>query len=115
MSAHHEPDGPATARSLLRDILPLVEAVPVAGPPAILLAGPWILLALVLAGPIALLLTIVLALAVAAGIIFALGAIPYLLVRHLRAAVARHASAREQVERHPATAPAPTSISLPGY
>jgi hypothetical protein len=70
-----------------RDISPLLEAVPVAGPPAVLLAGPLVLFALVLAGPVALLITIVVVLAVAAALLVALAAIvasPYLLFRHLR-------------------------------
>jgi hypothetical protein len=38
---------------------PLIGVIPVAGPPVIVVAGPWLLLGLMLAGPFALLLTVV--------------------------------------------------------
>jgi hypothetical protein len=107
MSAHDDPE-----------LSPLIGAVPGEGPPAILLALPWLLLVLLLVGPFALLLTIVVALLAAVLVIAALAAIvasPLLLVRHLRTVRARHAAAR----KHPPTvaggAPSPTSVSLPGY
>jgi hypothetical protein len=74
-------------RPHFRDISPLLEAVPVAGPPAVLLAGPLVLFALLLAGPVALLATLVVVLAAVVALVAALAAIvasPYLLVRHLR-------------------------------
>jgi hypothetical protein len=112
-----------TTRAMLREISPLIGAVPVEGPPVILLAAPWLLLALVLAGPFALLLTFVVALLAAVLDIAAIAAIaasPFLLVRHLRAVRARHAAARERAEpentpRVAGRAPSPTSVSLPGY
>jgi hypothetical protein len=70
-----------------RDISPLLEAVPVAGPPAVLLAGPLVLFALLLAGPVALLVTLVVVAAAVAALLAVIAAIvasPYLLFRHLR-------------------------------
>jgi hypothetical protein len=115
----HQPTG----RTMDREISPLIGAVPVEGPPVILVAAPWLLLALVLAGPFALLITIVVAMLAAVLVIAALAAIvasPYLLVRHLRAVEARRAAAREHTEpENPPTVagrhPSPTSVSLPGY
>jgi hypothetical protein len=100
-----------------RDISPLLEAVPVAGPPAVLLAGPLVLFALLLAGPVALLATLVVVLAVAAALLATLAAIvasPYLLVRHLRA---RHAAPAADAEPLPDDPPAraPAPVSLPVY
>jgi hypothetical protein len=108
-----------TGRTMDREISPLIGAVPVEGPPAILLAVPWLLLVLVLAGPFALLLTIVVAMLAAALLVTALAAIvasPFLLVRHLRAVRAR-AAAEPQPEKPAAAgrAPVPTSVSVPGF
>lgn len=78
----------------LEETASLVGAVAVAGPPAILVAGPWMLLALALAGPFTFVLTLVamLVAAVAAlGLIGAIVAAPFLLVRHRRAAPTRYA------------------------
>jgi hypothetical protein len=107
MSAHTE------TTPHVRDISALFEAVPVAGPPAILLAAPLILLALVLAGPVALLITFALVLAAAAGLVAALAAIvasPFLLVRHLRAVRARDAAAKTTDN-----APTVTPVVAPGF
>ena len=87
---------------MLDETLPLVGAVPVYGPPVVLLAGPWILLALMLAGPFALLVTFVLLLAAAAalaGLIGVILAAPFLLVRHLREHRADHAPVRAPAAR----------------
>jgi hypothetical protein len=104
------PESPVSERptvgAMFREILPLIGAIPVAGPPGILLAGPWILLALLLAGPVALLVTVVIVLLVAALLVVALAVIPCLLVRHLRAAWARHATSRTLVEPRPGNSPA---------
>jgi hypothetical protein len=97
-----------------REISPLIGAVPVEGPPAILLAIPWLFLVLLLAGPFALLATIVVALLAAALVIVAIAAIlasPFLLVRHIRAVRARHNEPRPAKE--PAAAghrPAPLPV-----
>ena len=96
----HQHDRPTaserpTVRELLQRVVPGIFFVPLAGPPVILLLGPWLLLVLLIIPPAAFLITLVLVLAVAAGLLVALGALiasPYLLVRHLRA--------REPVHRH---------------
>ena len=91
-----------TAGETLDETLPLVGAVPVYGPPIILLLGPWLLLALMLAGPFALLLTFVVLLAAAAALVGLIGAIlaaPYLLVRHLRETRTSHAPRRAPAPR----------------
>jgi hypothetical protein len=85
-----------TVRELLQRVVPGIFFVPLAGPPVILLLGPWLLLVLLIIPPAAFLITLVLVLAVAAGVVFALGALiasPYLLVRHLQA---RHESGASQ-------------------
>ena len=114
-----------TAGEMLEEILPLLGAVPGAGPPVVLLAGPWLLLALMLAGPFALLVTLLIVMLAAVVLIAALGAIaatPYLLVRHLRAALARRATSRARAQPLPANppamadrAPSPESVSVTGY
>lgn len=99
------------------EISPLLGAVPVEGPPAILLALPWLFLVLLLAGPFALLATIVVAMLAVALVVCALAAIvasPFLLVRHVRAVRARHVAEREHAEPRP-VAPGHRPVSLPGY
>jgi hypothetical protein len=88
-----------TFREMLAEITPLIGAVPgAAPPPVIFLAGPWLLLALMLSGPFAFLVTLVVFMVVAATVLVALTAVvlaivaaPYLLVRRLRGHRARHA------------------------
>jgi hypothetical protein len=83
-----------TVGQLLQEVVPWAFFVPVAGPPVILLFGPWLLLVLLVIPPAAFLITLVLVTVVAAGALVAVGALlasPYLLVRHLRA---RHAARR---------------------
>jgi hypothetical protein len=97
-------------RERLEELLPLIAFVPVAGPPAILVAGPWVLLALMVAGPVVLILTLVALLLAAAALIALIGAIlasPYLVVRHVR---------RHRAERAPKPAPehAPSARLIPG-
>jgi hypothetical protein len=85
------------ARAMLEEIVPVIGVIPAAGPPAILLAGPWILFALVIAGPAALLVMgaiILLAAGLLIAALAALAAAPYLLVRHLRCAWAHHSASR---------------------
>jgi hypothetical protein len=68
----------------LGELVPLIGVPLGFGPPIILLAGPLVLFALVLAGPFLLLLTLVLLLVACAVIVALAGAIvasPYLLVR----------------------------------
>ena len=65
------------------------------GPAAILLAGPWVLLALMLSGPFAVLVTFVVLLAAAValiGLVAAILAAPFVLVRRLHGFRSAHAS-----------------------
>ena len=81
------PDRP-TLGELFHTAAPLIDAPAFFGPPVIFVLGPWLLLVLLLIGPFAAMVTVVLAMAVAAGLLAALVAViasPYLLIRHLRA------------------------------
>jgi membrane associated rhomboid family serine protease len=91
----------STFRELFDEIEPLIGIGPVYGPPVVLLAVPWLLLVLMLAGPFTVLITFVVlfaAVAALAGLIGAVLVTPFLLVRRLRRLRVRHA---------PAHAPAP--------
>ena len=103
-----------TVRELAQRVVPEIFFVPLAGPPVILLLGPWLVLVLLIIPPAAFLITLVLVVAVAAGLLFALGALiasPYLLVRHLRA---RHeARASEPVVQRRGASPHPTAQHVP--
>jgi hypothetical protein len=88
-----------TSGEMLAEIIPLIGAIAGYGPPVIFLAGPWLLLGLMLSGPFAFLVILVLFMLVAATVLVAVTAgilailtAPYLLVRHLRRHRARHAS-----------------------
>jgi hypothetical protein len=84
-------------REVLAETLPLIGVIPVAGPPVVLVAVPWVLLALMVAGPFALLFTFVLLFVAAAALVGLIGAMlasPFLLVRRVREHRARHASLR---------------------
>jgi hypothetical protein len=79
---------PHDVAEALDETAPLLDVVPFYGPPVLLIAGPWLLIGLLLAGPFAVLFTLVLALlAVAAGLalVGAILASPYLLASRLRA------------------------------
>jgi hypothetical protein len=84
-----------TFRAMLGELVPLVGAVPGYGPPVIFLAGPWLLLVLMLSGPFAFLVILVAFVVVAATVVVALTAaflvVPYLLVGRLRRPRASHA------------------------
>jgi hypothetical protein len=84
----HPPSSEHPARDeLLGEIVPVIGVVAVAGPPVVLLAGPLVLLALMVAGPFVLVLTLVAVLIGSTALVALIGAIlasPYLLVRHLR-------------------------------
>jgi len=89
--------GPPTLGDAAVEIVPLISTVAVAGPPVLLAWAGTVLFALLLAGPFALIVTLVVVLAAAAGLVMLAGAIlatPYLLIRHfrLRLAERRHAS-----------------------
>ena len=109
-SADHERSGKPLPRSpdsglptvgeRLGAILPLIFVVPVAGPPAILLVGPLVLLALMLTGPFLLLVTFALAAVVLLAPIAAILVPSYLLVRHLGKHTSRHHNRRPSVHRH---------------
>ena len=92
----------STVREMLDETLPLVGAVPVYGPPVVVLAVPWLLLTLMLAGPFTVLVTFVVllaAVAVLVGLIGAILAAPFLLVRHIRGRWAAHVSLRAPAAR----------------
>ena len=94
--------GPPALRDAVAEIDPLIGAVYVAGPPVLLAWTGTVLFALMLAGPFALLVALVVALAAAAAVVALAGAIlatPYLLIRHFRLRVAKR--------RHVSQAPAP--------
>ena len=94
-----EPFTPQPADDMLDEILPLVGAVPVYGPPVVFLAGPWLLLCLMLAGPFAFLVTLVVLIAAAAAIVALIGAIlasPYLLARHVHRSWTARAAMRAE-------------------
>ena len=94
--------GPPTLGDQLAEVLPIVDTVYVAGPPLLAAWAGTVLFALMLAGPFALLAAFVVALAAAAALVTLAGAIlatPYLLIRHFRARVAKR--------RHVSEAPAP--------
>jgi hypothetical protein len=77
-----------TFSTILAETVPLVDVIAGSGPPVIFLAGPWLLLGLVLSGPFAFLLVLLAAMLAAATVLAALTAVivgaPYLLVRQLR-------------------------------
>jgi len=84
MNTSTTPDRPTWA-SLFRERA-LLLAPAFFGPPIVFVLGPWLLLVLLLIGPFALILTGLLVLALAAGLLAALGAeiaSPYLVLRHL--------------------------------
>jgi len=76
-----------TFREILDDVLPVIGVVVVAGPPVVFLAAPWLLLALMLSGPFALLVAFVVAGLVAAALLVTLAGIlaaPFVVARRLR-------------------------------
>ena len=87
---------PRTVREMLAEVIPLGECAPIDGPPILFLLVPWLLLAFMLAGPVACLFALVLVAIVVAAALAALAALlatPYLLVHHLR----RHRSPRATI------------------
>ena len=74
----------------LRETVPVVDVVPVAGPPVIFIVAPWLLLVLMLIGPFALMATLAVALVAVAAVLALAGAVavglvvgPFLLARRL--------------------------------
>ena len=89
--------GPPTLGDQLAEVLPVIDTVFVAGPPVLVAWAGTVLFALMLAGPFALVATLVVVLVAAAAVVTLAGAIlatPYLLIRHfrLRLAKRRHVS-----------------------
>jgi len=79
--------GPPAFGDQLAEILELARTVFVAGPPVLVAGAANVLLALMLAGPFALLVTLVVALVAATALVALAAAIlatPYLLVRRVR-------------------------------
>jgi hypothetical protein len=88
-----------TAAEVFEEIAPLVASSRVAGPSVLFLVGPWLLLVLLLIPPAAFLFTLLLVIVVplgAAGLVVAVLASPYFLVRALRR---RSAQRRQSSER----------------
>ena len=82
-----------TLGDMLADIGPVLATVFVAGPPVLAAWAGTVLLALMLAGPFAFLVTLIVVMVAAAALVTLAGAIlatPYLLVRHLRGHRVRH-------------------------
>jgi hypothetical protein len=77
---------PPTLGAEVAEIDPLISTVFVSGPPVLVAWAGTVLFALMLAGPFALLVTLVVAFAAAAAVLVLAGAVlatPYLLIRHL--------------------------------
>jgi hypothetical protein len=101
--------GPPTLGDAAVEIVPLISTVAVAGPPVLAAWVGTVLFALLLAGPFALIATLVVVLAAVAALVALAGAIlaaPYLLVRHLRRRVAQR--------QHVAKGRAPIVATRPG-
>jgi hypothetical protein len=88
---------------MLAETIPLVGAIAGYGPPVIFLAGPWLLLGLMLSAPFAVLVTLIAAMVLAAAVIVALVAAivgaPYLIVRHVRSVRTQHAAGADRAPR----------------
>ena len=88
-----------TFGELLGELIPLIDAIAGYGPPVIFLAGPWLLLGLMLSGPFAFLVILAVFMAAAATVVVALSAailaLPYLLVERLRRHRAPHAAGHD--------------------
>jgi hypothetical protein len=102
---------PPSLRDDVAEILPVVGAIFVAGPPVFVAWTATVLFALMLAGPFALAVTFVVVLVAATAVIALAGAVlatPYLLVRHFRLPVAKRRRVSE------AWAPVATAIAWTG-
>jgi hypothetical protein len=77
------------------ELIPLIDSIAGYGPPVIFLAGPWLLVGLMLSGPFAFLVILVVFMVVVAAVVVALSAatlaVPYLLVHRLHRHRAPHA------------------------
>lgn len=87
--------------NVFEDAVPMIDAPAFYGPPVVFVLGPWLLMVLLLAGPFALFLMVLLALAAAAGLMavfVAMIASPYLLIRRLHSR--RTAREKRRARRH---------------
>jgi hypothetical protein len=101
---------PPTLRDIVADVDPVIGTVFVAGPPVIPAVTASVLFGLLLAGPFALLVVIVIAIVAAWALVALVGAIlvsPFLLARHLRAHRQAHA------ESEPAAQPVAQPVARP--
>jgi hypothetical protein len=90
--------GPPTLGDQLAEVLPIIDTVYVAGPPVLVAWAGTVLFALMLAGPFALVATLVVVLVAAAAVVALAGAIlatPYLLIRHFRLRLAKRRQVSE--------------------
>ena len=97
---------PPSFGDVLDDISPVVGVIAVAGPPVVFVAGPWLLMGLMLSGAFALAVALVVVALLLAALIVAVLAIlaaPFLLARHVRA---------RQAQRAVAVAPAAPLVSV---
>jgi hypothetical protein len=91
---------------MLGEVASLLGVVFVAGPPVILLLGPWALIVLMLAAPFAVLMTLAVLFMAAMTLVAVTGAIlasPYLLIRGR----VRHRRGRRVAVQAPISAPSP--------
>jgi len=94
-----------TLAEAVEETEPLIGFIPGFGPPAVLILGPWVFLALLLAPPFAVLVTLVLLVVTAAAVVALIGTIvaaPFLLVRRVRGDLARGRRARGRRPRRAA-------------
>ena len=95
-----------TVSEMLGEAVSLLCFVAWYGPPVVFLGAPWLFLALILAGPFAVLVTLVVALVAAAALVAGIAALlatPYLLIRR-HVSIPRPAATRVAVELRQVTA-----------
>ena len=109
---HSPVSKPPPAGAMLAELVSFFGAMPLYGPPIVFFAGPWLLCGLLLAGPFALLMTIVIALMAVGVLIIAIAAAPCLLVRSLRSAWADRSTSCALVQPLPANPPASADLAL---
>jgi hypothetical protein len=86
---------------MLAEIVPLVECVPVEGPPVVFLLGPWLFLAVMLVGPFVCLFAIAIVMIVAAMVLVAV-AVAVLAPSYLLAGCLRRHRAPQAIRSQPA-------------
>jgi hypothetical protein len=101
-----QPHASPTAADTLGEIASLIGVVAFYGPPGVFIVAPWLVLGLILIGPFALVLTVVVALLVAAALVAGIAAIvatPFLMIRSrrsARASIVRPAASVQVEPRH---------------